>query len=58
MVSALDSGPSGPPGSKEGRPGLGHVLCSWARYMYFTLTLLLSIQGSSNTPSLMLQKPG
>ena len=33
MVSALDSGSSGPGSS----PGWGHVLCSWARP--FTLTV-------------------
>ena len=39
MVSALDSGASGPSSS----PGRGHcVLCSWARH--FTLTVPLSTQ--------------
>ena len=38
MVSALDSGASGPGSS----PDQGHVLCSWARH--FTLTVPLSTQ--------------
>ena len=40
MVSALDSG-SGGPGSS---PGRDTALCSWARYVYFTLIVPLSIQ--------------
>ena len=40
MVSALDSGSSGPGSS----PGLGTALCSWARH--FTLTVPPSTQGT------------
>ena len=40
MVSALDSGSGGLGLS----PGQGAVLCSWARYIYFTLIVPLSTQ--------------
>ena len=48
MVSALDSGSSGPGSS----PGRGTALCSWARH--FTLTVPLSTHGYKWVPANLL----